>query len=161
MPFRITIYIRNNLQCSYFRQFVLFLAFLVNGSISTSDSKYPLCIKEGCQCTISTVLTKNVVDVTCTTIKNIDLSDVTLWIDVTKNETYPYHAVSLTENTIIDLAKTIPTSELTYLNLANNDINSIGDSVFQNLQNMSVLILSHNDLEIIHPDAFKVRITYL
>lgn len=92
---------------------------------------------------------------------DIDIFNVSLWSDSTKNQSYPYDKVALQDNKLTDLSKIIPSSNLTCLDLADNDISRIGDSVFQNLQNMKVLILSHNDLEIIHPDAFQVGITFL
>ncbi|XP_050299695.1 toll-like receptor 9 isoform X2 [Anthonomus grandis grandis] len=63
--------------------------------------------------------------------------------------------MTLTNQYFIVLNFTFPKSDLVYLNLANNDIYTIKDSVFQNLQKLEVLILSHNDLELMSPNALK------
>ncbi|CAG9815183.1 unnamed protein product [Phaedon cochleariae] len=77
------------------------------------------------------------------------------WIENDSNKPYEYTAVSFQNNHFNNLSYVFPRSNLIYFNLAHNDIFRISDSVFRNLQNMVVLILSYNDLEIIHPDAFK------
>ncbi|KAJ8971417.1 hypothetical protein NQ317_018152 [Molorchus minor] len=94
-------------------------------------------------------------DVTCTTNIQYNIFNDYFWKDQDTNESYAYNSINFQNNKFINLTYIFPPSNLTYLNLANNAIYGIADSVFQNFQNMDTLILSYNDLEIIHPDAFK------
>lgn len=147
--------------CSFFRNSLLILLVFLASCLSEQQSQYPFCVIEACNCTTKKLSSREVVDVICNTIEATDIFSSSYWINSTTNQSFPYESVILEGNQIINLSKMIPASNLTYLNLADNDISGIGDSVFENLQNMRVLILSHNDLEIIHPDAFKVSTTYL
>ncbi|XP_066144582.1 leucine-rich repeat neuronal protein 1-like [Euwallacea fornicatus] len=112
-----------------------------------------LLCSEKCVCTYNDG--SQTIKVTCT--KNVQalLLDNSSWIDPNTKLLYEYTEVTLTNQNFIKLNFTFPKNNLTYLNLANNDIYSITDSVFQNLQNMRVLILSNNDLELLSVDAFK------
>lgn len=98
-------------------------------------------------------------DVICTNKVSHDIFDSNFWQAVVDNKThsYNYHSFNIQNNVFSNLSKEFPSSNLVYLNLANNNIVSITQSVFRNLQNMKVLILSYNDLDNIDPDAFKVR----
>lgn len=81
------------------------------------------------------------------------------WINPATNQPYPYLAITLTNQNFIELNYTFPDIDVTYLNLANNDIYRIRGGVFQDLQSMEVLILSSNDLELLSPDAFRVALS--
>ncbi|XP_060534097.1 leucine-rich repeat-containing protein 70-like [Cylas formicarius] len=77
------------------------------------------------------------------------------WVDAQTNQSYQYADLTLANQNFIELNFTFPTANLTYLNLAKNDIYRITASAFKNLQQMKTLILSNNDLELLLPDAFK------
>lgn len=124
---------------------------------SLNNELAPICGIEGCKCEGS----NEKINVICSTIDpQIKIFEAAFWNDSKTHHLYPYDSVTIQDNKINSLNKTFQTSNLTYLNLANNDISGIGEGVFKNLQNMKVLILSYNDLEIIHPDAFKVSEFY-
>ncbi|KAG5876561.1 hypothetical protein JTB14_004213 [Gonioctena quinquepunctata] len=94
-------------------------------------------------------------NVTCTVdIRNYVFED-SFWFNNKTNNSYDYNSINFQNNVFINLTYIFPKSNLTHMNLANNAIYGIADKVFQNLQNMVTLILSYNDLEILHPDAFK------
>ncbi|ENN73247.1 hypothetical protein HUJ04_000584 [Dendroctonus ponderosae] len=114
--------------------------------------KLPLC-SDNCSCIFvnDTLVSR----VTCTKdVKDLVMLNST-WINPATTKPYPYLAITLTNQNFIELNFTFPDSDVTYLNLANNDIYRIRGGVFQDLQSMEVLILSSNDLELLSPDAFR------
>ncbi|XP_066252048.1 leucine-rich repeat neuronal protein 1-like [Euwallacea similis] len=112
----------------------------------------PLCT-EKCECTYNDDSEK--IKVACA--KNVQalLPNNSTWFDPDTNRSYAFSEIELTNQNFIELNFTFPNCEITHLNLADNDIYSIKDNVFQNLQNMRVLILSSNDLESLSTDVFK------
>lgn len=130
---------------------LILLASAFVGVIFAESDKLPFC--KICKCHFSN--DDEQADVTCTTNIIYNIFDDYYWKINGTNESYAYATINFQNNQFGDLTYIFPPSNLTYLNLANNDINKIADSVFQNLQNMETLILSYNDLEILHPDAFK------
>lgn len=133
---------------------LLVIAFV--GSTVAESSQLPFC--KICKCHFASNEEEQA-DVTCTTNIIYNIFDDYYWKANGTNQSYAYASINFQNNQFGELTYIFPSSNLTYLNLANNDINKIADSVFQNLQNMRTLILSYNDLEILHPDAFKVKST--
>ncbi|KAJ8929458.1 hypothetical protein NQ314_017838 [Rhamnusium bicolor] len=129
--------------------YLLAAAFI--GTILADSIQLPFC--KICKCHF--VNNSAQADVTCTTNIQYNIFNDYFWKNNATNESYAYASINFQNNQFINLSYTFPPSELTYLNLANNAIYGIADSVFQNLQNMETLILSYNDLEILHPDALK------
>lgn len=131
---------------------LIFSLFTLVSLTSSQTSKLPLCVS--CNCIFPN--NSGPAKVTCDKdVKNV-LTSLSAWIDSSEgNQSYPYIEITLTNQNFIELNFTFPASDLTYLNLDNNDIYRITDSVFQNLQKMETLILSNNDLELLSPDAFK------
>lgn len=128
-----------------------FLLLLTPTALFAAD-KLPLCEEK---CTCSYEVNSEQAKVTC--VKNVKplLYNNATWFNLSTNQSYGYLELTLTNQNFIELNFTFPKSALTYLNLANNDIYQISDNVFQNLQQMKVLILSNNDLTLLSPDAFK------
>lgn len=127
------------------------LGIVCLGYTLADDNKLPFC--KTCKCRF--LSNSDPAEVSCTTKLIYDIFEDYYWIDSTTNQSYAYSSITLQNNEFGNLSYIFPPSNLTYLNLANNDINRISDSVFQNFQNMKTLILSYNDLEILHPNAFK------
>ncbi|KAL1501242.1 hypothetical protein ABEB36_006604 [Hypothenemus hampei] len=119
---------------------------------STIGDQLPLC---GDNCSCIFVDNKESAKVTCTKNVQILVTNPTTWINPDTNSSYQYLEITMTNQNFIELNFTFPANDLTYLNLAGNDIYRIKDSVFMNLQKMKVLILSGNDLELLSPHAFK------
>lgn len=131
-----------------------FLPYFILPILLHAD-KLPLC-SDNCNC----LFINNTESAKVTCVKDVKtiVTNTSSWINPADNQSYPYLALTLTNQMFIELNFTFPQSGLTYLDLANNDIYGIRDNVFQNLQSMRVLILSYNDLELLSPDAFKVML---
>ncbi|VEN40652.1 unnamed protein product [Callosobruchus maculatus] len=133
----------------------LILCAVLFGAVATEASdppKSPIC--GHCNCTNGE---KNSFDVYCSGKSGEqDLFSEKNWKSA-KNEAYNYNYTSLSfqNGWLPNLTQTFPSLSLISLDLSYNHINSIGKNVFINLTNMRTLILSHNDLENIDPDAFK------
>lgn len=142
----------------------LFLSCLVASSIglnASNETHFPLCTF--CKCQTGTTAGAESADVECFEKVHHDIFSLNFWVNTTANKTitYNYRTFSIQNNVLTHLHKDFPSSNLIYLNLANNDISSINQSVFRNLQNMEILILSHNNLDDIDPDAFRVSRVFL
>lgn len=96
------------------------------------------------------------IEIDCSGNMKDQLFNTSYWINATTNQTYPNRYLAVENSAIITLNQKFPKSDLIVLQLANNSIFNISDNVFCNLQKMEVLILSFNNLEVLHPDAFKV-----
>ncbi|XP_030764308.1 toll-like receptor 3 [Sitophilus oryzae] len=77
------------------------------------------------------------------------------WINPLNNQSYEYSELTLTNQEIMFLNFTFPTSKLTYLSITNSEVYRIVNSPFKNLENMVTLILSNNGLDLLMPDSFK------
>jgi len=97
----------------------------------------------------------NQFDVTCTKDIKEYLFDTYYWINKDNNESYSYDQLSIQNTPILTLDKQFPASSIKMLNLAKNSIVNISDNIFSNLQSMEILVLSFNNIELLHPDAFK------
>lgn len=117
-------------------------------------TKFPFCKIAICQFTNQSGV--QMADVSSTQEKKLQIINKNFWMNTTTNVSYAYRSVTFQNNKFIALNFTFPPSSLSYMNLAFNDIYHLGKGVFKNLQNMTTLILSNNDLENIHPDAFEV-----
>lgn len=139
----------------------LILTLLVTTCLGTDDSNstnLPLCTI--CTCHTNTKANILYADVICQKKIDYDIFAKSFWqIDIL-NKTYScnYTSLNFQNNHMISLTQEFPPSNLTYLNLAHNEIADISKGIFKNLQNMKTLILSYNDLDNIDPDAFKVII---
>lgn len=122
---------------------------------ANNTTQFPLCTI--CTCQIKNETGSTYADVICKRVSH-NIYSLEFWQTKDKNEThnFNYHSFNIQNNVFTNLSQEFPPSNLVYLNLANNRIVSITQSVFKNLQNMVVLVLSYNDLDNIDPDAFKV-----
>ncbi|XP_057654464.1 chondroadherin-like [Diorhabda carinulata] len=131
--------------------FILLTTLVTYSWADVNQNKFPLC--KICACTVDN--NETTANVTCVKPIEYEIFSDYFWFSNATNTSIAYNSITINYNKFIDFNKVFPTSNLTYLNLANNNIFNISDSIFKNLQNMVVLILSYNDLEIIHPDAFR------
>ncbi|XP_072381559.1 CD180 antigen-like isoform X1 [Diabrotica undecimpunctata] len=129
--------------------FAVFTILLIYTQADSDD--FPLC--KACGCSFNSNNTE--ANVTCTKPNTNQILQHYFWIKNGTNDSIPYNRVVINNEKFINFTYVFPSSQLVYLNLAYNSIFNISDSIFKNLQNMQVLILSYNDLEIIHPDTFK------
>ncbi|CAG9861117.1 unnamed protein product [Phyllotreta striolata] len=133
-------------------QFILFWGFVTLTTAELDKNKFPLC--KLCKCNFNA--NDTAADVMCKELLPYDhIFQDYFWKLNNTNESIAYNSLVINNNNFNNLTELFPKSNLTLLNLAENNIVIIKDSVFRNLQNMVVLILSHNDLETIHPDTFK------
>lgn len=129
----------------------------VNGS---NNTQFPLCTL--CKCQMKTVDAVKYADVVCFTKVYHDIFSPEFWVTTVDNKTheYNYHSLNFQNNILTNLSKEFPSSNLVYLNLASNNMVSITQSVFRNLQKMEILVLSYNDLDDIDPEAFRVSYVF-
>ncbi|RZC39590.1 leucine-rich repeat neuronal protein 1, partial [Asbolus verrucosus] len=127
----------------------LFFLFLTLASLSNAQNVPPFC--KICTCENDD---NNNFEITCTRNVNMYINDNSYWMDQNNNRSYSYKSLTIHNNPILTLKKQFPPSNIVLLNLANNSIVNISDSIFSNLQNMETLILSYNNIELLHPDAF-------
>lgn len=79
-----------------------------------------------------------------------------LWYNAARNESYGISTLNLQSINLGVLNEVFPDSSLTKLDLSHNGITHINDGVFANLEEMVELILSHNRLQDISPNVFRV-----
>lgn len=116
------------------------------------QNKFPLC--KICTCKFD--VNETTADVLCAAHGNYQsIYQDYFWKLNATNESVAYNSLAIHYEKLTNMTNVFPPSNLTVLDLANNNIMSIKDSIFKNLQNMKVLILSYNDLDLIHPDTFK------
>lgn len=137
---------------------LILLTLSISGVFAANTTtQFPLCTI--CKCKTNKHAEKDYADVICTSIVSHDIYKLDFWEtkdEKNKTHLYNYHSFTIQNNVFTNLSKEFPLSNLVYLNLANNRIVKINQNVFKNLESMEVLILSHNDLDDIDPDGFKV-----
>lgn len=115
-----------------------------------------------CQICKCTYLPDQDPDVDCSTVTNAVnyLYEETYWFDYAdaNNKSFPVNSFKMQFVDLRTIKSQFLTSNLTKLDLSNNSIVSIEDIAFANLENMEELVLSYNDLSIMKPEAFRVRI---
>ncbi|CAH0549521.1 unnamed protein product [Brassicogethes aeneus] len=140
------------LNCKSTRMKIICIIVLIFVQTSLQDllSNFPLCSSNG----ICTCENNNGISANCTNLPQETLGKESTWLDQ-DNKNFAYKKVTVNNGIYVNLSQQFPSSNLEYLNLENNQIAILGNSVFQNLQNMTTLILSHNRINIIDPEAFK------
>lgn len=115
--------------------------------LSVNSQKSPLC--DDCRCQGA--------EIHCNEIfPNLLIYQSENWINKDTNATYDIEKLWIEQSNFRNLSILFVKSNLTYLNLNDNGIQTIGDGVFQNLQSLEELVLTNNRLNKIQPDAFKV-----
>lgn len=125
-----------------------FLLLAVGLSTVSGQSRSPFC--DICNCI------SNDTEVVCNRAIGTQLWLNSSWFDTQNGQIYPLQRVTVQNSPVLNLQQQFPSSEIVYLNLANNSIVNVSDDVFANLQKMEVLILSYNNIELLHPNAFYV-----
>jgi Leucine-rich repeat (LRR) protein len=132
------------------------LLFLLLGAL------LPLCtpqngppFSKSCKCVEDD---SNKFDVTCTGNIWTQVFDESSWTDKNLNKSYPYKSLTVHNSPLLSLDKKFFSSNIVYLDLANNSIVNVSDGIFSNLQDMETLVLSFNNIESLHPNAFEVSI---
>ncbi|CAH1380376.1 unnamed protein product [Tenebrio molitor] len=127
--------------------FVLLGAFL---PLCTPQNGPPF--SKSCKCVEDD---SNKFDVTCTGNIWTQVFDESSWTDKNLNKSYPYKSLTVHNSPLLSLDKKFFSSNIVYLDLANNSIVNVSDGIFSNLQDMETLVLSFNNIESLHPNAFE------
>lgn len=125
-----------------------FLLISVALAVVRGQGRSPFC--DICTCNLNTT------EVLCNQAIGNQLWINSSWFDTQTGQIYPLKRVTVQNSPVLSLQQPFPQSDIVYLNLANNSIVNISDNIFSNLQKMEVLILSYNNINLLHPNAFYV-----
>lgn len=112
-------------------------------SVCSTEDEPPIC--KLCYCHKT-----NSLDIKCSTkLEETYIFNASMW--KTSND-IEIHSVTIEDNIFRNCSRELPSIDLVYLNLANNDLTCISVNMFRNLMTMETLILSNNEIQTFEAD---------